>query len=137
MNTKQLKKLYAGLPDIQCKGLCVNSCGPIGMARAEAERIADRVGCDVASLPVIQPHTDLACPHLSRSGRCKVYDVRPLICRLWGVAEGMECPHGCKPSRTVDRAEGRALLARLGSDFVFTLPAEVAGELIEMYQATA
>src|SRR2546429_6087610 len=32
-----------------------------------------------------------------RNGRCTVYEVRPMICRLWGMVEGMQCPHGCVP----------------------------------------
>ena len=32
-----------------------------------------------------------------RDGRCTVYAVRPMICRLWGIDETMPCPYGCVP----------------------------------------
>ena len=28
-----------------------------------------------------------------------------MICRLWGVAESMPCPNGCKPTRELSDAE--------------------------------
>jgi hypothetical protein len=39
---------------------------------------------------------DYTCPAL-KDGRCSVYDVRPTLCRLWGVVEDMPCPWGCVP----------------------------------------
>jgi hypothetical protein len=49
------------------------------------------------------------CP-LLRQGRCTVYAVRPLICRLWGVVESMPCPWGCRPERFLTVEEGEALM---------------------------
>lgn len=34
---------------------------------------------------------------LTDEGRCSVYDVRPMVCRLWGLVPSMRCPYGCKP----------------------------------------
>lgn len=32
-----------------------------------------------------------------RTGRCSVHAIRSIICRLWGPAASMPCPHGCAP----------------------------------------
>lgn len=34
---------------------------------------------------------------LTADRRCGVYEVRPLICRLWGIIESLPCPYGCVP----------------------------------------
>lgn len=99
---KRIRNAYRRLPEIECKGHCWNSCGPIDMHPAEREAIRER-GVE------IQPFTHersqrwamnepLHCNALTDDLRCSVHDVRPLICRLWGVVKGMdmECPHGCK-----------------------------------------
>jgi hypothetical protein len=54
------------------------------------------------------------CPYLE-GGRCTVYDVRPLICRLWGMGdfEIMACPWGCEPERRLTNEEMQALRGRV------------------------
>lgn len=58
---------------------------------------------------------DFTCPVLS-DGLCSAHPARPMLCRLWGVVEGMECPHGCLPRpRYLTAAEGHEYLRRAGS----------------------
>lgn len=110
-----LEELYAQVPAIECRGKCQTSCGPIMMSDAEHVTLRDR-GFD---LPRLDPLRVLAearssepptCPALGAFGQCRVYDARPMICRLWGVVETMPCPHGCRPERTLTHEEGAALL---------------------------
>jgi len=37
------------------------------------------------------------CEALTSDKRCAIYELRPIVCRLWGAAEGLECPFGCVP----------------------------------------
>lgn len=104
---RALDRLYAELPTLDCKGLCAESCGPIVMSRVEWVRITDKVGHE----PVGGP--DLTCPLLAGE-RCTVYDIRPTICRLWGMVPAMPCPHGCVPSRPLTDLEGYEYLLRAG-----------------------
>lgn len=90
VGTGALEAIYARLPEMQCRGLCQESCGPIGMAAVEASAIRSKHG----ALPVAG--SDLTCSALA-NGRCSIYADRPLICRLWGVVERMACPWGCVP----------------------------------------
>ncbi len=63
--------------------------------------------------------SDGACPALTRTlgatGSCTVHPHRPMICRLWGVAASMPCPHGCIPTGgyLTDTDTLRRLLASL------------------------
>ncbi len=52
----------------------------------------------------------LTCTWL-HEGRCSVYEVRPLICRLWGATEAMPCPFGCEPDRVLTDEESSALIS--------------------------
>lgn len=93
-----LDDLYAQLPSLDCKGLCADSCGPIDMSDAERTRIAEQ-GTTINPQQT-KPGT-LTCVALNETfgaGRCTVYPIRPMICRLWGVAESMPCAYGCQPS---------------------------------------
>lgn len=97
----ELQAIYDEVPDIACKGRCWNSCGPIDMNPEERERIRAR-GIEID--PFTQERAalwaadyPLHCAALDMdTKRCRVYNARPLICRLWGVTESMPCPHGCK-----------------------------------------
>ena len=102
---RQLEALYASMPSIDCQMLCHPACGPIVMSRREHERLVGAHGPREAE-------ADLVCPYLGReSGLCGAYEVRPLICRLWGVVETMRCEWGCVPERYLTEAEAEALLA--------------------------
>ncbi len=104
----EIDRIYASLPKLKCQGKCQRSCGPILMSRVEWERIGDCLG--------LYPEGDasLVCPMLDRAtGRCSVYLIRPLICRLWGMVRKMRCPWGCRPERWVSDKEARELLARI------------------------
>lgn len=100
-----LEQLYAELSQIQCKGRCAESCGPIAMSPLERQRLKER-GIEITPLTP-------TCPALTQIGLCSVYDVRPMICRLWGLVEQMTCPWGCRPEGGfLDDATARRLLRR-------------------------
>lgn len=104
---KQLDDLYKSIPvTIKCQGLCQESCGPIALTDVEFDRIADA--------SKITPCTDEngTCSIL-KSGKCSAYSVRPVICRLWGITKGMECPFGCVPTpRYLTKKEGHEFLRK-------------------------
>jgi Fe-S-cluster containining protein len=87
--------LHAELPALECLGLCEASCGEhVDASHLERRRLL-AVGVDLDA-----PTPDGACPALSRAfgtGRCRVHEIRPTICRLWGATASMPCPHGCTP----------------------------------------
>lgn len=146
MNTDQaaaLDALYAELPTIDCQGKCGNSCGPIDMSLGERERIVE-LGVNIPRYTVEAGRrwdADMkvdTCPALipnpfkpyGTEGRCGVYKVRPMICRLWGIvdADNMRCPHGCRPSRWLTMEESYEFLARaadIGGSEEGQPPAEV------------
>lgn len=102
----QLKRLYAKVPRIACRGLCADSCGPIKASKLEVQRLEKAGGSPLSH----DPET-LHCSMLE-NGRCRAYEARPLICRLWGVVRGMPCVFGCVPERMLENVEGFALLER-------------------------
>jgi Fe-S-cluster containining protein len=109
----QLASLYARIPRIpDCDGRCWTSCGPVEMSDRERQRIR-------AAGTRITPYTQAManagsfwCDALTGEKRCAVYDLRPILCRLWGAVEGMPCVYGCVPEGGyLTDAEGARLIA--------------------------
>jgi uncharacterized protein len=114
-----LERIYRSVPYVACKQLCAHSCGPIEMSDEERRRIAER---GVVIPPpaevldaVMKGEHNMDCPALV-DGRCSVYDVRPLICRLWGAVESMPCPHGCEVTPGLLMDDGAGVLIRRSLD---------------------
>lgn len=95
--------VYPKVPNVACKGLCVDQCTAIAMTEAEFARLEA-----VAGRP---PGVDVngTCS-LLKDGRCSAYRDRPLICRIYGTSEAIACPHGCVPERTLTQAQAGALI---------------------------
>ncbi len=87
----ELQKIYDSLPTIECRGECWDSCYSYGMTPIEQRAIEIRTG---STLPLAHAGR---CQKLTMFGRCGIYDVRPLICRLWGLTRAMACNYGCRP----------------------------------------
>jgi Fe-S-cluster containining protein len=108
-----LADVYARIPDVQCKGLCADSCGPIAMSCDEDRRLQELgvfIPSMVEGVEAIDRGEDYWCPAL-RDRRCTVYEDRPTICRLWGATTTMPCPHGCTPGNPMTQEESFELLA--------------------------
>lgn len=112
-----LRGLFDEVPDVECKGLCVQSCGPIAMSAAEEAVILAKHGCVPAASPV-----DQACSSL-RDGRCSIYADRPLVCRVFGAVRDLRCPFGCAPkSGLMPSREARKLFMRAEAIKVVRMP---------------
>jgi hypothetical protein len=103
----QLAAVYARIPGTNCRGLCQEGCGSIGLTTLEQARIEQRHGLRLPILAVFDDH----CPALNEAGRCTIYDDRPTVCRLWGAVPSMPCPHGCEPTQMMTDAAGLLALA--------------------------
>lgn len=112
---KELVKIYASLPQIECKKLCSAECGPIAMTRLEGRRMRAAGHEPPDTLAVLRSPSKTCTLLCSATKTCTAYAIRPLICRLWGLVESMRCPHGCIPERWVPERESRALMARVNA----------------------
>lgn len=118
-----LEELYARVPPLECVGKCGHSCvSGIDMSEAERRRISE-AGCNIPERHDSQPGS--GCPALTFLGTCSVYWIRPMVCRIWGAAESMPCPHGCGP------ADGRALLSAGEALELLVTSLEVGGSSLD------
>lgn len=105
-----LDAIYAEIPALACKRKCQEACGLVMQARVMAPSEHRRLSM---VQQVADPSDPLRCTLLDHdTGLCRVYGMRPLICRLFGVVEAMRCPHGCEPERWLTDDEARDLLRR-------------------------
>jgi hypothetical protein len=112
-----LAEIYAEVPDPGCKGLCWEACTSVPVRPLELERLEEKSGRKLEGTMSIQGATltgplGSPCPYLVLR-RCTVYDVRPLICRVFGAAEGLPCPHGCAPTHKISDGSVRKMIDRL------------------------
>lgn len=122
-----LDDLYAQLPALECKGLCHDTCTAIDMSVLERERIVETTGVRIP-LPLYPPERNLVdgkpprCAALGPLNTCRVYQVRPFICRAFGMVlthpdaphEGpMMCDHGCIPDAVLSGAEFTRLMREI------------------------
>jgi hypothetical protein len=112
----ELEALYAQVPEVGCKGLCTDACGPIDGGPRELVRMA-RAGVklpprEVAIRKMASTPDNYECPSLV-DGRCSTYAARPMVCHVWGASEDLPCPYGCRPAageRLLTSAETMHLL---------------------------
>jgi uncharacterized protein len=103
----QIDAIYARIPKLDCQRKCQECCGPILMSRFEWQRICSQLHREPKG------NADLTCPMLKNGTDCRVYTIRPAICRLWGTVEKMACPHGCVPERWLSDDEAHGILNEL------------------------
>ena len=113
-----IEEVWADAPEMECKGLCQASCGPVGMGPAEMERLIEAgyeppiLENELRHLYAVGPD-HYHCPLLTKAGRCSAYALRPTVCRMWGAVEEMPCPHGCMPKGgRLRKREGALLMLR-------------------------
>lgn len=88
-----LHQMYQQVPAMDCVGRCHHACTTgINMSEAERATIAHTTGVHIPA-----DKTSGSCPALGPAKTCTVYEVRPLICRLWGTTAPLQCPYGCRP----------------------------------------
>lgn len=113
----RVKNIYREIPEGFCQGKCFETCGPIFMSNIEKSIIIEFLGHDPFFTPeyIIANADNLACLTcpLLVDNRCSIYDIRPLICRLYGAVENLKCSFGCKPKRFLTHKESVKLIKKL------------------------
>lgn len=107
-----LREIYASIPAVECKGLCADQCTTIPVFPFELEQLEAASGRKLDAPPIgdvlggllLGGEIGMPCP-LLLLGRCSVYEHRPLICRAFGAAESLRCPHGCRPAELVSNEQ--------------------------------
>jgi uncharacterized protein len=116
-NYKKLEKLYSKIPGIECKGLCHESCTIVPAAKIEIQRAKTKMGGKnpfnpLSAITVLKDQKIPICSAL-KDKRCSIYNARPAICRLYGVAEGLECPFGCVSKGKITKKESYDLIREI------------------------
>ena len=105
---RRLFRIYSRIPKLRCKENCGKCCGVHHWFYAEWLVITDWLKkhgrTELFAKSIFDP-----CPYLDERRRCTIYEVRPTICRLYGVVETLRCPY-VKPERYLTEEEARQIL---------------------------
>jgi Fe-S-cluster containining protein len=89
---------------------------PVG--ELETKRITEWLGYNpfkslekIASELMTKHPCDFKCS-LLKEGKCSIYRIRPLICRLFGLTKKMQCPFGCVPDKWLDDNIAKGMLRK-------------------------
>ena len=90
------KNILLNIPKHTTCENCGECCGPVPLSKDEIKKIQNYLDVNEYPRSVIERfHPPLECIFRDNEARkCSIYPVRPLICRLFGVAQGMNCPKG-------------------------------------------
>ncbi len=81
--------IYPVLPPMRCDHGCGECCGPTMASIAEY----DAIQAFAKQNGITPKRQGLKCPFY-QEGTCKVYPVRPMICRLYGHSKKTPCARG-------------------------------------------
>lgn len=92
------KELYDKIPSFECKPGCTDCCQPTQFF-------------DEYELKQIKPKlpSGFDCAYRSQAG-CDIYENRPLICRMFGAVDGLNCSHGYQPDVKLTKQEGLEIM---------------------------
>jgi len=96
---KLIRKIRATVPKFACIPGCSDCCGPVMWNKWEIEQ-----------LELVKDILVPKCPYSTSTG-CAAYAHRPVVCRLFGAVEGMDCPHGKTPLKRLSRDATKKLTA--------------------------
>lgn len=102
----RLKQIYDRIPEMECIPGCTDCCGPNLWAKAEWQNITNWLKAHGRRERYAQ---GLDCPYI-RENKCSIYEVRPIICRLFGVTEKLACPCGRGPAKMLSDDKARELI---------------------------
>ncbi|MDI1496222.1 MAG: hypothetical protein K8823_1530 [Cenarchaeum symbiont of Oopsacas minuta] len=109
--TQKTQKAWQGIPIIECKGKCHETCTTIRCSVDELYMIKQY--CKLNGLKYVNVNkennkmltkmsykqeitkNEIMCKYL-KDETCTIYEVRPAICRLLGVVDKLQCEHECK-----------------------------------------
>jgi len=128
----ELREVWDSIPGLKCQGKCYDTCTTLDFTSPIEKKVV-RSYCVQHKLPyfefkVLSPPSPeitkhqaeghepsdgcLKCPYLTVQNRCSIYDVRPILCRLYGVTELQRCPFGCEPERILTVGESSLIMRK-------------------------
>ena len=117
MKTKyrKLEEVYKKIPELECKGLCHEFCTIIPAGKIEVKRCRERMRGKnpfnpTKAMEALQKQEPIPPCGALKDYKCSIYTARPAICRLYGVAEGLECPFGCQPKKKLTKTEAHSII---------------------------
>ena len=96
MNRKKIWKLWDMMPEVSGCQACGECCNE-GVTITKAEISIIKGFCQRLGISIGMSPDGRTCPALGEDGRCQIYEVRPVGCRLYGQVQWLECGRTTPP----------------------------------------
>ena len=110
MNSFQLEEIYKQIPKSTCPSGCGKCCGILYPSMAEIRNIKNWLARKHLPYLELTMNTSESCPYLAEDKSCKIYPVRPFLCRILGTCSDIPCPvKEIHPARILNHEQGAIL----------------------------
>jgi Fe-S-cluster containining protein len=109
----KLEEIYSQIPKSTCPPGCGQCCGILFPSLAEIRNIKE--WCEKRHIEYhnFNMTVGLDCPYLGENKECKIYPVRPFLCRMMGVSN-LPCPISkCHAHRILNVSQSHALYKQI------------------------
>lgn len=122
---KKLDKMYSAIPELECKGFCESTCTTFPVSEGERKNYIETLGYDPLPNHTRETLANIEIEHLKsgkvpiapcpqlKNGKCSIYPIRPMICRLFGTTKQLRCPFGCLPKKWVPDRDAKKMLNKI------------------------
>lgn len=114
LTEEELLEIYSRIPTFECAKFCTMCCGTVEIGEAELlliNKYLEKIG-EEPLIGLFLPYTaKLRCAY-AQKGRCEIYQVRPLLCRIYGAVDSdiLICPHGLHANSLLSSNEASKML---------------------------
>lgn len=112
---EELLDIYEKIPHVKCVPGCSACCGPIVVGKTELTRI--KKWLKERGMKLKPLHKDLTCGY-AKNGRCMIYGVRPLLCRLFGAVRDeprLKCKFVELPENAISAEQANEMMVKVYS----------------------
>lgn len=110
----RLDQVYRQIPAASCPSGCGKCCGILFPSMAEIRNV--KRWCGEHNLEYREFHmlAGLDCPYLSSRKECRIYSVRPFLCRLMGASVDLPCPlNRCRARKILNHSQSHSVYRQI------------------------
>jgi len=106
-----IKQIRDSIPVFDCIPGCSDCCGVVPWSPAEVEFLPEQIEVATKSLDELKARAGSKKCGLLKDDKCREYQHRPIMCRIYGTTEDLKCPHGQGPGKLLTILQAAEIMA--------------------------